>query len=289
MGKKKKASHEGYCSICKKFSKLTEDHVPPKGCINVGPVEVRMLYEHLRRIGLSEPMKGFESLLKERKRGQISQNGLKFNTICGHCNNTLLGRHYDRELIKLSQEVSLFVRAKYESGLTFPLRTSIPIKTNQVARAVVGHILAGVREQDVRKLPYAHPPWESMRAFFLDPTMPLPSDLEIHYWVYPANVQVIIRHLVLSRLFRLDGAKEYFIGDLLKFFPLAYWVVSKSESLSSVRQPKLIKNRNTKIDDVEHLEIPFEGTPSVNWPETPNEMFDVLSMPELTFIAETKG
>ena len=36
----------GYCKICMRYKKLTDDHVPPKGGINLEPVEINKIYNH---------------------------------------------------------------------------------------------------------------------------------------------------------------------------------------------------------------------------------------------------
>src|SRR5690242_7145362 len=104
MGKKKKVKSalEGYCSICKKFTKLTRDHVPPRGSINLQPVEIRMFHEHLKGAVSPVPVETHqidENLYLRRKTVELSQSGVNFRSICDSCNNTLLGRRYDPELI----------------------------------------------------------------------------------------------------------------------------------------------------------------------------------------------
>jgi len=249
-----------------------------------------MFHEHLKEAVYPVPVEKYqidEDLQLRRKTVELSQSGVNFRSICDTCNNTLLGIHYDPELIKLSRELGLFVRTKYRSGIALPEQISLLVKTNRVARAVVGHLLAAV-------------PWlasdkpflvenqfhESMREYFLDPNKQLPEDLEIYYWLYPSNTYVIVRGLTVGRI---DNGKYYVHGDLLKFLPVAFWVVYKHMSTGIVGAQKLIKNREGGIDNSEYLDISFRRIPSIYWPERPTEEFWTFMPPELSFFSEERN
>lgn len=97
-----KGDKKGYCNICDHYSKLTRDHIPPQGCIKPKPVELKTLTQHL-----SDP----------NAKPTVSQSGLNLLSICGNCNNNLLGTEYDPELIELSHKVASLVRSQQEQGL----------------------------------------------------------------------------------------------------------------------------------------------------------------------------
>jgi hypothetical protein len=78
----------GRCNICGTSGPLTEDHTPPKGCYPPTAVELHSVVTRLNRDadGAGKP--------------RLSQNGVKFRTLCGRCNNGLLGSDYDPPLIR---------------------------------------------------------------------------------------------------------------------------------------------------------------------------------------------
>ena len=82
----------GICKICLSNCKLTEDHVPPKGGIDVEEVIIK---NYLDSISKEREIKG--------KHIFISQNGVKFPTICGKCNNENLGKYYDPVLEEMRE------------------------------------------------------------------------------------------------------------------------------------------------------------------------------------------
>src|SRR5713226_5715297 len=63
----------GYCNICGRHRPLTADHVPPKGSGGLSDAELKTLSRYL---------------LLDAHRPKIYQNGVKFPTLCGDCNNT---------------------------------------------------------------------------------------------------------------------------------------------------------------------------------------------------------
>jgi hypothetical protein len=61
----------------------------------------------------------------------------------------------------------------------------------------------------------------ALREYFLDPCAPLPDAVSIYYWTYPS------RHVVIARAIAKTNIRfsPVIIGDILKFYPLGYWVV----------------------------------------------------------------
>ena len=166
---KYKREKSGQCNICKREGPLTWDHVPPKGSIELSAVEMQTMFQALS--GNSEPPKY-----------KISQNGVKFRTICESCNN-LLGKRYDPALNAFANDVGQFLKSR----LTFPSIIKIPTKPQLLMRAILGHLLAGKIELDASLFD------EQIRGFLFDDSAPQPDEIYIFYWIYPYEHQVILR------------------------------------------------------------------------------------------------
>jgi len=69
----------GFCAICRNYKKLTNDHVPPKGCGNIENLLLKRLFGR--------------TLLDENF--CKATGGLHYKTLCSQCNNKLLGAKYD--------------------------------------------------------------------------------------------------------------------------------------------------------------------------------------------------
>ena len=113
----------GRCNICGTDGPLTEDHTPPKGCVRPTTVELHHIHARLQ---------------PERVKGRISQNGVKFRTLCGRCNSHFLGAEYDPTLIKFAQDVALVLR----QDILLPTTVAIRTKPQRLMRSVIGHVWA---------------------------------------------------------------------------------------------------------------------------------------------------
>lgn len=106
------------CSICGKYYKsLSADHIPPHCCDNKGRIRYNLLY-----------------LKTLTKNGRVSENGLKFETICEKCNNTL-GAKYDPTLSSFYKAVL----SSIQKGETGAIWEGDPAS---LVKSVFGHILA---------------------------------------------------------------------------------------------------------------------------------------------------
>lgn len=238
---------EGICNICGEFGPLTEDHIPPKGCIKYGQIQIHHITNHLS----IEPPKG-----SVRK----FQNGLKYKTLCGTCNNTLLGTQYDPEFINLINAISKTL----SSYKPIPYQKSIKIKPQRVIRSLLGHIAAqGVGRFDKGSQT------EAITKYLLDQKEHLPDFLNIYYWVYPYQNQVLTRD---SAFTNLRIGKPVFMW-LIKFFPIAFFVVwdePKGYNFSSFLD-SLSSFRELKIDDEADISLRFNNLPNQFWPEAPTD------------------
>lgn len=256
----------GYCNICERFDKLTDDHVPPRGSANMGAVEIRTFSDHFSH---------------ERTSFHLSQKGLLIRSLCGDCNNGRLGKLYDPHLNKISLDVKKLVNAYNDRRLIWPDKISVSITPQRVARAIVGHLLAGSISDDAVNTPVKESMPDGLRKYFLDSSSPFPKELEIFYWLYLSNVQKILKGFGVA----IQGNGKPIIGEVLKFFPLAYWVVWDKPATIQINLPKLIKNRMVGIDDTDEIEIDFHNVPRYDWPENPDDNMVILYRDDATKVA----
>lgn len=196
---KVKREKYGRCNICCEPAPLCWDHVPPKGGIEVKAVEQETILHR------------FTGMETERIYS-ISQNGVKFRTICSNCNNTLLGTRYDPVLNDFALGVGRFLKTTLDMPPTIMYKT----RTNCLIRAIIGHLLSAKGDfenttMDVR-----------FRSFFLNEVAVCPESLKIFYWIYPYPDIVVIRDVVMPAVRGDFSTKGFF--SILKYFPVAYLV-----------------------------------------------------------------
>jgi hypothetical protein len=218
----------------------------------------------------------------EPQQPKFYQNGVYFPTLCEQCNTERLGADYDPALIEISNTVRRIVRVDQSGLLRLPPKIRFPVKVQRVARAVVGHLLAVLPYQRAGHS-LVHAPFpDAMRAYFLDPSQPLPKEMNIYYWIYPSNLHVVARGFGVTDVRSL---RWVILGDVLKFFPLGYWVTWSEPPGIHITRPKLIANRSSGIDDEEMLTIPLRHIPSLGWPERPGTWGINLVNETMTFVA----
>lgn len=128
-----KGSKKGMCNICGTFCTLTEDHVPPKGSIDPQKVGIKSLVQNVNPI--------------DPKVVRLSQNGVKFRSLCSSCNNHRLGRKLDPALNAFSQSVARIICNR--SHLSLPSRVKVRLQPQRVARSIIGHLLAAEIREDM--------------------------------------------------------------------------------------------------------------------------------------------
>ena len=196
---KVKRDRVDHCNICRIRTTLSWDHVPPRGGIEVTPVEQMTILQLL-------------TSKEDEKLYSISQSGLRFRTICRHCNNTLLGLRYDPVLNEFAIGVGRFLKTTLEMPPTIKYET----KPNLLIRAIVGHMLAA-------KGDFEHTTTdEKLRDFFNDEAADFPNGLKIFYWVYPYPYTVAIRDVVMPSVRGNLETMGFF--SILKYFPMAYLI-----------------------------------------------------------------
>lgn len=230
----------GLCNLCLKEKNLTWDHVPPKGGIELLPVEIDRI--------ASELMPGIKA-----QKPEISHDGLKFRTLCADC-NSLLGQQYDPALNEFALAVGRFL----QTSLHLPELLHIEIRPTAVVRAVLGHLLAA-RLSNIEA--FFDP---DIRNIVFDPDMAIPDNLSVFYWVHPYAQQIVFRDALIPEK-RGDFSDFQRIGTL-KYFPIGFLVTDASqyENLDALtywrKEPS-----STKVN----IPIKIKGVRDVFWPEAP--------------------
>jgi len=235
----------GTCNICGEHGPLTEDHVPPKGCVRISQVEMKHITHKL-------------SVDTKPARGRLSQNGVKYRTLCPRCNNSLLGARYDPGLRDFVNQVANCLR----SPLHLPESTTLAGEPQKIMRAVLGHLSAQGVDRYLKG-----PNTEAFRDYFLDETLPFPDGLRIYYWVYPFQPQVLVRDCAY-----LDTANGQPVALwLMKFFPLAFLVTWQDQLPNRFDLCNFDPWRHSGIDDRADLPIRLRPIVHPNWPEAPTD------------------
>lgn len=228
MGKasemRKKGRIPGVCQICEELCVLSKDHVPPSGGVELTDVEIERV---------------FFNLTGDNSRKVLSQKGLSYTTICGQC-NSLLGEKYDRAL----NEFALSVGRYLKTDLKLPETIHHRVKPQRVMKSVIGHLLASKETHENSQFDVL------MRAYVLEPDMPLPEEINVFYWVYPYRNQRVLREFAKCTIFGDSHSLE--VMQLLKYFPIAY-LCSYSGEYKNL--PTLSQYRNATLD--EEFEVPI--------------------------------
>ncbi|HEV2682752.1 MAG TPA: hypothetical protein VGV14_19795 [Rhodanobacter sp.] len=248
-----KGAFRGPCSICGTQDDLTVDHVPPKGATRVAAMEMRELWARL-------------STGEQARRFELSQDGVKFRTLCRLCNNVRLGANADPELVALCNHADTILKTK----LILPPSFSARVRPMRVLRAIAGHLLA---TQSGRQP--AGPFELGMVSFFLNTAEAPPRELECFYWPYPYSDQVILRDVGMTRL---GHGRAPLVFKLLKFYPLAFMLTwARDEQAWDFLMPNLAIHRRISNDDFATVPIDLRSVPHQRWPEAPTDDAALLS------------
>jgi hypothetical protein len=253
----------GICSICCERAPLTRDHVPPKGTLSVSDLQLRSLIEAV----------GQEAIPNERIASpQIVQGGVKFPSLCPHCNNELLGSEYDPALIEAARNLGAIIEPVARSPLTLPRAFAVELKPQRVARSVIGHLLAAEWREDMALPPPDTPMQSCMREYVQHECRSLPDQLDIFVWLYPSRRQTIVLGSAYADFRTLP---EAVVGAFIKFFPFGFWVTFNRPKSARIHLEHLLPDKATPLDATRQIQISKNRTPSVHWPEAPGK-WDVL-------------
>lgn len=239
MNRSKLSRTDNCCSICKAIQKpqLSWDHVPPKGGLDLSDMEIR---------NYSEANFNPNSLKRT-----ISQNGLKFRSLCNNCNNEL-GSRYDKCFNLLMQDIKQIVTSK----LILPNVLSLKTYPTKIIKAILGHLLAS-------KVEYCDAKSDNIiRAYLFNDSTELPDDVRIYYWLFPYDC-TIIRHDILQ-LNPNTGEQLYY--SIIKSFPLGFAITYQCE-LEQEGFIELTKYTSNDIEKQETIPLYLSGKYEWDFPE----------------------
>jgi hypothetical protein len=194
--------------------------------------------------------------------GRPAFKSASFRTLCETCNSQRLGQLYDPELKRFCDRVATWIRSTTDLGLTLPPSVRLPARPGATARAVIGHILAA--ESGVK--PHAPlsdaPMLAAMRAYFLTAGASAHQDLELFFWPFPSTGHQLARAVGISRV--LGEPLGPIVGDFLKFFPLAWWLVFRRPS-----DIQITLSRMPLFPAEGEVAVLLRPVPPPTWPEEP--------------------
>jgi hypothetical protein len=235
----------GICNACGDLGLLTEDHTPPKACVKPSRVEL----QHIGQILSSD---------EPKMKGRLSQNGVKYRTLCSRCNNTLLGSKYDPAFIKFVNGVGSMLK----TSLHLPSVLTVEGQPQAIIRSLLGHISA----QGINRYGKG-PHTELARDYFLDASKPLPKVLSVFYWAYPYRSHIMVRDAAYLDI----QSGETFSFWLLKFFPIAFLITWDKPAGLNFSTHSFDRWRDSPFSTTSELPVTLRPTIHQFWPEAPTD------------------
>lgn len=208
---------DNICNLCQEVKKLTWDHVPPKGAIDLSD----MLVQELTKL-----------YLQKENPIQTSQNGLKFRTIC-RCCNTFLGK-FD----KAYKDLLIDIKQRINSELYLPKFFRIETYPVKIAKCILGHTLSArvdICKSEIDKL---------IRNYIFNDKALIPQNIRIFYWLYPYNCTIIQSDTVY---YNIDYSSTCWFS-ILKTFPVAFAVTYDNTIINNARELIIEDNNINKKD-----------------------------------------
>jgi len=232
-----KAERIGSCRLCGKLSTLTWDHVPPKACGNAMPTEIQSFADTLSR--------------QPDKRVQLSQNGLKYRTLCSDCNNRILGKNLDVALSDFLRGVISIV----ESAIHLPEAVDIECDIDAVCLCVLGHLVAA-NITDHRSVFD-----ETASKCVLNERLHSLDAMHMYGWIYPYSPTLIFRDFVIHM------SDEPVFCQFFATFPFAFLVTGSAVHLdvTAFRPDHTQQARPAKT-----VSVPTSDIKPYGWPWHPD-------------------
>lgn len=181
----------------------------------------------------------------------ISQNGLKYRTICKECNE-MLGSRYDKVLNEFSRSVGKYLT----SVLTLPEIVHHKTKPVALMKGILGHLISS--KIDLDEVTFD----KTVREIIFDDNKSIPDNIFIFYWIFPHYQTIVIRDFLMPSKRGLFN--EFGFYQTLKYYPIAYLVSDKPKYEGLF---ELTKFRSLNIDDEIEIPIRLNRIEQVNWPE----------------------
>ena len=211
------------CNIClKQVEKLSQDHIPPKCCGNYKKVKFRKVY-----FDENNKIKEF-----------ISQNGMKFQTICSSCNNEL-GSKYDKKI----QEFMEYVISKISNGEWSFKYNCEDLKF--LLKGIIGHIIATTSFEKSSNSLFD----QALRNYYLYDE--IPEKYELFLYIYPyQEIIFTAKNLYPIKIFNKKYAKDIpeSMVTILYFFPFAF-IFTEKGVLDGIKLFESLENNEITFGD----------------------------------------
>lgn len=181
----------------------------------------------------------------------LSQNGVKYRTICSPCNSKI-GSDYDPTLIDFIKIISVFLK----SSLTLPPVTYIRIKPIRLFKAILAHSLSTKLNIDNAVLD------ERIRETILLTDAATPKNINIFYWIYPYDCTIILKDFAIPTT--PGNFSDMTFCSLLKFFPVAF-LITETEDFRGL--DNLGKFKHLGVDEEADIRIDLTKVRSFDFPE----------------------
>lgn len=217
--------------------------MPPKGGYTITEVEQESIFQYLTD--------------GKKQKYQISQNGVKYRSICGDCNNRLLGSKFDPELNEFAVDIATLIK----TNLYLPYSIiRVKAKPALLCKAIVGHMLSATGYYGVSKID------ERFRAYFLNDLVVRPVGFKVFYWIYPYSSIRILRDVGMPqhRGCWEDFRKGMGMFSILKYFPVGF-IVSNIESYEGLED--LTRYCGDDLQDEASIPINLNDVRPEYWPE----------------------
>ena len=209
---KKQRAKRDTCNICSEIANLTWDHVPPKFCNNYSAKEYTVAF-------------GMKNKLSSQKLFPLTvQNGVRYRSICAHCNSQLLGMDTDPAYKALVDGIIMRIRSDSISQHEF----SVDVQVNRLSRSVVGHLLAAKNFYDKDCIVD-----KQLRKFFMNTQLCPPKNMQLYCFLYPYDTLMIARDVcpLQSKNTPKDFAVPHGMISCLYSFPIAFLLTRSSPRL----------------------------------------------------------
>lgn len=239
---KTKREATGPCNICKSNSVLTWDHVPPKGGIELLPVQLNNFFCKLKGTAATEAIMG------------RSPNGVKFRTICRNC-NSFLGAEFDKVINKFNSDITELVSRQRILPKTLMVKTC-PLR---LMKGLIGHLLAA-------RIDFWDAPFENdLRDFVLNQRSTSIENFFIACFLRPHPSTITIRDIVMPKVRGNFSDLGFF--SVMKYFPVGF-IFSDQPNYEGLHDLNSFATGN--FDD--EAEIPVQlNNFGEHWPEEPDK------------------
>lgn len=237
------------CNLCLKRTNMTRDHIFPQSIAM--PVQ-RQINFILKQVKPEE---------KSKRKTSVAQNGLQKRTLCGNCNNKVLGTILDPALEHLCKETSVQLRnSKFLMNFVMHLEK---VQLNKVARAVAGHFIAHDDNPS-----HKHLLVKALRRYVLNPDQNFPEEYRFHIWLYPFKEQAVMKDLFHAQL---GSGYEPFAISAYKTFPLAFAFSNKIHNPAYAIKGTLdiTEYLSSDLDEYFKIQIDARSVVDRNWPFAP--------------------